>query len=117
MNVCVIRGCLSRAPDERVLPSGDRMVSLEVSVRRNNRFAESVPVSWPDAPQNVSLLEPGTEVLVFGRVRRRFFRAGGFTQSRTEVVVEACVPTRHPKKAQNVIARAVQRLGEWEAEP
>lgn len=116
MNVSVIRGFLSRSPDERVLPSGDRMVSLEVSVRSVNRPAESVPVSWPDAPNNVSMLEPGTEVLVFGRVRRRFFRAGGFTQSRTEVVAESVVPVRHPKKVQNVLAKAVQRLTEPEAE-
>ena len=29
-----------------------------------------------------------------GRVRRRFFRAGGVTQSRTEVVADEVVPTR-----------------------
>lgn len=110
MNVCVVRGFLSRSPEERVLPSGDRMVSLEVSVRRPNHAAESVPVSWPEAPKNVVLLEPGTEVMVLGRVRRRFFRAGGFTQSRTEVVAERVVPCKHPKKTANLLARAAERL-------
>lgn len=110
MNISVVRGFLSRSPDERILPSGDRMVSLEVSVRRPNHPTESVPVSWPDAPKNVSMLEPGTEVLVLGRVRRRFFRAAGFTQSRTEVVAESVVPVRHPKKVRTVLDRAVQRL-------
>ncbi|MDQ1437727.1 MAG: single-strand DNA-binding protein [Acidimicrobiaceae bacterium] len=112
MNVSVVQGHLSRSPEERILPSGDRLVSLEVSVRRPNQSTESVPVAWPDAPKNVTILEPGTEVLVLGRVRRRFFRAGGFTQSRTEVVAESVVPVRHPKKVQALLDKAAARLSE-----
>jgi single-strand DNA-binding protein len=86
------------------------MVSLEVSIPRLEHPTESVPVSWPNAPQNVVILEPGTEVLVLGRVRRRFFRAGGFTQSRTEVVAEMVVPVRQPKKVRNLLDKAIERL-------
>ena len=111
MNVSVVRGYLSRSPEERILPSGDRMVTLEVSVRREHHATESVPVSWPDAPKNVTILEAGTEVMVLGRVRRRFFRAGGFTQSRTEVVAETVANVRHPKKVRALLDRAIERLG------
>jgi single-strand DNA-binding protein len=112
MNLCVVKGLLSRPPEERILPSGDRLVSLEVSIHRPNQRGESVPVSWPDAPQNVSMLDAGTPVFVLGRVRRRFFRAAGFTQSRTEVVAEAVVPVRQPKKVQALLDKAVDRLTE-----
>ena len=111
MNLAVVRGRLSSAPQERTLPSGDRMVSLEVSVdRRGDQKTETVPVSWPDAPARATELEPGTAVLVLGRVRRRFFRAGGFTQSRTEVVAESVVPARQAKKVAAVLEKAAQQL-------
>jgi hypothetical protein len=37
--------------------------------------------------------------VVVGRVRRRFFRAGPGTQSRTEVVAENVVPFSHSAEA------------------
>ncbi|HET7523922.1 MAG TPA: hypothetical protein VFJ79_07250, partial [Acidimicrobiales bacterium] len=36
-------------------------------------------------------LDAGVGVVVVGRVRRRFFRSGGVTQSRTEVVASRVV--------------------------
>jgi single-strand DNA-binding protein len=86
------------------------MVNLEVSVRRPSQSAETVPVAWPDAPVNATQLEPGTEVVVLGRTRRRFFRAGGFTQSRTEVVAETVAPARQAKRVQKLLADARARL-------
>jgi single-strand DNA-binding protein len=112
VNVAVVQGCLSSAPVERVLPSGDRMVSLEVSVPRRGpgQKGETVPVAWPNPPANAIDLAPGTQVMVLGRVRRRFFRVGGFTQSRTEVVAESVVPLRRPKRVADLLAEAVARL-------
>ena len=51
------------------------------------------------------------EVLVTGQVRRRFFRAGGSTQSRTEVVAVAVVPVRARAKARKALERALAPLG------
>ncbi|MGH3369597.1 MAG: single-stranded DNA-binding protein, partial [Nocardioidaceae bacterium] len=85
MNVVVVRGRLSRPAAERVLASGDRLVALEVTVPTPGARAETVPVVCIDAPPAVALLDADEEVLVMGRVRRRFFRAGGGTASRTEV--------------------------------
>jgi single-strand DNA-binding protein len=112
MNVTVVQGHLSSAPTERTLPSGDRMVSLEVSVMRPDEKKESVPVSWPNAPAQVLELAPGTPVMVLGRIRRRFFRAAGFTQSRTEVVADMVVPGRSPKKVASLLSKAHARLDE-----
>jgi hypothetical protein len=51
-------------------------------------------------------------MLVVGRVRRRFFRTGAGTQSRTEVVAEAVVNARHTKRAAAALERAQTRLAE-----
>ena len=40
----------------------------------------------------------GADVVVLGSVRRRFFRAGGATQSRTEVVAEKVVAAPGPRR-------------------
>src|SRR5688572_13056853 len=94
MNVVTVFGKLSRPAEERTLPSGDRLVQLELTVARTGQRAESVPVVCFDAPATVAGLDVGEEVLVVGRVRRRFFRTGGGTQSRTEVVADQVVPAR-----------------------
>ena len=111
MNVTVLQGSLSRPPEQRELPSGDLLVNFEVTVPASgDRKAESVPVSWFDAPAAACDLEPDTEVVVVGRVRRRFFRAGGSTQSRTEVVADAVVPARQAKRAERVVRAALDAV-------
>ena len=110
LNVVVVRGSLTRAPEERVLPGGDRQVGLEVSVRPEGGKAEAVPVVWADAPDSALGWEPDTEIVVVGRVRKRYFRSGGSTQSRTEVVAETVTPSRQAKRAAAAIVRAVEAL-------
>lgn len=111
MNVTVLQGSLSRPPERRELPSGDVLVAYEVTVpAEGDRRAESVPVVWPAPPAAAADLEPDTDVVVVGRVRRRFFRAGGSTQSRTEVVADQVVPARQAKRAERAVLAAVQAL-------
>jgi single-strand DNA-binding protein len=111
MNLAILRGTLSSDPVERVLPSGSRLLTYEVTVPASgDAAAESVPVAWLDPPARVPALAAGDEVVVVGRVRRRFFRAGGATASRTEVVAEAVVPTRSAARVTTVTARAIARL-------
>jgi len=100
LNVVAIRGCLSRPVEERVLPTtGDRVVGLDVTVRREGAGrADSVPVVWHDPPAAAPTFAAGDEVVVIGHVARRFFRAGGSTQSRTEVVAHRVIPIRSAKK-------------------
>ena len=89
INLVVLEGTLARPAVDVELPSGDRLVQLELTVRRPGATAETVPVVWPAPPTWASALDTGAELVVRGRVRRRFFRAGGSTQSRTEVVADA----------------------------
>jgi single-strand DNA-binding protein len=109
-NVTVLVGTLGRAPEARTLSSGDRVLSLEVTVRPDGAAAESVPVAWYDPPQPAVLWIAGEELLVVGRTRRRFFRAGGATQSRTEVVATAVVPTRRSAAARKALVGAIEAL-------
>ena len=93
MNFVLLEGVLSRPSVARDLPSGSVLWALEVTTRDAEGAAASVPVSWFD-PASPPDWDTGTPVIVFGTVRRRFFRAGGSTQSRTEVVAESvCVAT------------------------
>lgn len=109
MNLVLLSGTLSRPPEARVLPSGDQLLSFELTIRDEGQPTATVPVSWPDPPA-AAWLEPGVPVVVTGRVRRRFFRAGGLTQSRTEVVAERVAPHRQPVRARKVVEVARERL-------
>ena len=110
MNVVILHGVLSRPPEERALPSGDRIVAYEVTIRAEGAAAESVPVTWLDPPAKASTLDRGTAVVVTGRVRRRFFRAGGATASRTEVVADAVIPVSQRKRAATAVEQATARI-------
>ncbi len=110
INLVVLQGVLARPAQDVELPSGDRLVSLEVTVRRQEGAAEPVPVQWADPPAWASVLDTGTEVAVLGRVRRRFFRAGGITQSRTEVVASRVVRASSRAKVRAMVDEAVDRL-------
>jgi single-strand DNA-binding protein len=108
LNVAVLRGTLSRPPVRRLLPSGDQLVAYEVTTRvDDSTITVPVSASAPNAPVD---LVAGDEVVVAGVVRRRFFSAGGATQSRTEVLANAVVPTRHAARARKAVARAVEVL-------
>ena len=111
MNVVVLRGHLSRAPEHRELATGSLVVGYELTVERDDGPAETVPVVWSDPPARAVVdHEPGAELVVLGRVRRRFFKAGGATQSRTEVVAEELVGARQAKRVSALLARAAERL-------
>jgi single-strand DNA-binding protein len=109
-NLTILVGVLTRDAELRTLPSGDHVVSLELSVRPEGAPAESVPVAWPGAPTRAASWTAGEELLVTGRVRRRFFRAGGSTQSRTEVVATRIVSTRRAAAAGKVLTAAIGSL-------
>ncbi|HWJ63909.1 MAG TPA: single-stranded DNA-binding protein [Acidimicrobiales bacterium] len=110
MNIVIVRGVLSRPPELRELPSGDRLGQFEVTVRDADRPTASVPVAWFDPPERVLALASGAEVVVTGEVRRRFFRTPAGTGSRTEVVASQVIPASHRKRvraAYEAVAAAV----------
>jgi single-strand DNA-binding protein len=86
VNVAALIGTLSSDPANKTLPSGDTVLSYEVTCRVQGREVDSVPVSWMNAPKRTPAVAKGDRVIVVGHARRRFFRAGGATASRTEIV-------------------------------
>lgn len=92
MNLTLLRGRLSSPPRPVELPSGDVAVALELTVRVEGQPTDTVPVAWFEPRREALSWEPGAEVVVIGRVRRRFFRAGGRTASRTEVLAADVIP-------------------------
>lgn len=107
-NVVVIQGALSRPAEERELPSGDRLIALEVTTRGADGVAATVPVVWIGGPS--CSWDEGEEIVVVGQVRRRWFKTGGTTQSRTEVLASQVVPRRQTKRVAQLLARAAASI-------
>ncbi|MDW3213145.1 MAG: hypothetical protein R8G01_04050 [Ilumatobacteraceae bacterium] len=99
-NVVLLRGTLTNDPLVRVLASGDSVTQIELSTEVDGRTV-SVPVSV--AGDGVTVVA-GDTVVVAGHVRRRFFRAGGVTQSRTEVVAADVIKTTRRRTVERTIA-------------
>lgn len=115
MNVVVLQGRITRPPVERTLDTGSTVVEYSLSARAADGTLETVPVAWADPPGRAGSLDEGSEVVVLGRVRRRFFRAGGGTQSRTEVVADDVLPARQAKRVEALLVEAGARLRRDEA--
>ena len=109
-NVAVVSGSIVRSPQERIAGDGQPVLSFEIRVRTIDGPVEVVPVAWPDHSMATAALEAGTEVVVVGRVRQRYFRSGGSTQSRTELVAEAVIGARQHAAVGKALARAARRL-------
>ena len=105
-NLSIVVGTLARGPERRELPSGESVLGLEVAVRPAIGAQEVVPVVWYGAPVAADRWSPGEQILVTGRTRRRFFQAGGVTQSRTEVVAAVVLPTRRAAAARSALEAA-----------
>ena len=89
MNVVLLEGVVSSEPLLRDVGSG--VVSMSFDLRSSlDGHAASVPVVWPQPDTDVTLRLHDV-VRVVGGVKRRFFRSGGSTQSRTEVVASGIV--------------------------
>jgi single-stranded DNA-binding protein len=112
MNLVALIGRLARPAEERALPSGDRLVAYQITIPRAEAKADSVPVVWFDAPAHAVDHAVDDELVVVGRVVRRFFQAGGSLQSRTEVVADVVVPRRQSRRANQALARAAQQLAD-----
>lgn len=108
MNIVVIDGTLSRDPDVRALASGSTLLSCDVTVRDADQPTETVPIAWFDPPGATDHLRAGVEVVVTGRVRRRFFRSGGATIGRTEVVATCIEPRRRRRRCEAAVRSAIE---------
>jgi single-stranded DNA-binding protein len=110
MNVVVLQGKLSRAPEERQLRESV-LATYEVTTRGEEGPAVTAPVVWFDPPAAAWNLDAGDDVTVVGEVRRRFFRSNGRTDSRTEVVATTVLPTRRKAQVAKALEHAIAELG------
>lgn len=109
LNLAVVRGTVSSPPDARVLPSDTRLVQLQVTTRLADETL-SMPVSCWNPAAWVEALTPGDEIVVVGRVRRRFFRAGGATASRVELEADVVARAGDRRRVQAALRRAASAL-------
>lgn len=110
MNLVILEGTLSSAPRESTLPSGTVVANWEVTTSVDGK-AQSVPVQWDQLTKALSRVREGDSVVVLGSVRRRFFRAGGSTASRTEVRGTRFAKTGSAT-AVKIVSAAVGQLGD-----
>ena len=108
-NLVVLRGTLAADVRLRELPSGSALAQFDITTR-DDSGTQSVPVAWFDPPPSIAELGAGVELVVLGSVRRRFYRAGGATQSRTEVVAAKVVAVRRGRDVRRVLDAAARLL-------
>ena len=114
MNVTVLWGTLSSDPVWRELRSGVSVVSLEVTTDSEFETRATVPVSIiePKRVRELERMAAGDTVVVIGETRRRFYRAGGATGSRTEVRAVQVIPAGRRDRVAKAIGEVASVLGE-----
>ncbi len=103
-NEVELSGRLTRDPEERVLPSGDRVVGLRLSVPHAR--AAATGGNWVDCAlwtvrtqKSALAWQQGDEVWVQGGLQRRFYRTRGVPQFLLEVVVSRARLVRRARSA------------------
>ena len=95
VNVTVLAGTIAGEPVARRMPSGDEVLELRVSAPEEGVRALPLPVVvWKmdvgeEVFEAVRGLERGAEVLVSGKLIKRFYRSGAGARSLTEVVARS----------------------------
>jgi single-strand DNA-binding protein len=127
MNIVVLVGRLSSTPRLTELPSGDQRWAFELSCASHpdspvpaaaatgESVTLSVPVAIVTPLAGIERFDTGTELVVAGVVRRRFYRAGGTTQSRTEVVAQSVIEITARRSPERALAMALRALGREQA--
>jgi len=107
-NIAVLAGVCSAPATTKVLESGTTLCQFAVRVPGGGNGANtSVPVACFDPPAWCADLVEGDGVIVLGKVRRRFYRAGAATGSRVEVEAERIARATDRR----AIAAIVRRIG------
>ena len=107
MNIVLLQGVLSSEPREKELPSGDRLVSWEVTTLTGEQRL-SVPVVWFGPPKTVGRVHEGDAVVIAGRVRRRYWQGGsGGVASSTEVVADQWARADRPAAVAKIVDRLI----------
>lgn len=111
INLTVLRGVVRGEPSLRILPSGSEILQFDVATVLEERQASAPVVLADPTDADLRVIRAESAVVVLGSVRRRFFRSGGATQSRTEVVAARVVGQRRSKSVDRLLAEATAALG------
>jgi len=113
-NRAILRGVVTADGVDRQLPSGSVAMQFDVRTTAHGDLpAGAVNVSFVDPAADArAAVQRGEHVVVIGTVQRRFFRVGGATQSRTEVVADLVIPARRTRAVRSAIAAAARSLGD-----
>lgn len=108
VNLVCLSGRVSAAPEARMLPSGDEVVSFRLIVprsptarRRSKQRVDTIECSaWTARLRRaVRRLEAGDAVAVTGELRRRFTRGATGPMSWVNVDLATCEPVPGPSAA------------------
>jgi single-stranded DNA-binding protein len=113
VNLSVVCGPCSTAPEVRVLESGTRLATLSVrcpAAGGADQRVTSVPVTVWDPPAWVETLEPGEIVVVVGRLRRRFYQRPGGVGSRVDIEAASIGRARERRRVDAAVRRALAAL-------
>jgi single-strand DNA-binding protein len=111
LNVAVVRGSCSSAPEVRTLDSGRVLAVLQVTTKPDaDAPAVSVPVVVWNPPAWVERIEAGDEIVALGRVRRRFYRAAAGAAAKTELEASVVARSNDRRRVTAVLRRAYDAL-------
>jgi single-strand DNA-binding protein len=118
INLAVLRGPCSGPAEVRVLESGARLATLAVRCPAGpstDERATSVPITVWDPPAWVETLEAGDEVVIVGRMRRRFYQRPGGVGSRVDVEADLVGRARDRRRIDAALRKAQEALEALEA--
>ena len=113
VNLGVLCGPCSTAPEVRVLESGTRLATLAVRCPAGpspDERATSVPVTVWNPPAWLDTLEAGEVVVVVGRLRRRFYQRPDGVGSRVDVEAGYIGRARDRRRVDTALRRALEAL-------
>jgi len=113
-NLVVLAGEVTHDPEPRELAAGVAWqfdIAAIVGGRAEPSARCVVPVNWSQpSDAEIAVVVAGAEVVVIGTVRRRFFRTGGRTVSRTEVIPDRVIPLRRRAAVAKAVAAAAEQI-------
>ena len=117
-NLTIIRGVLSRPTEAVPLAGGSVLVRYEITVPTADPDgrAVTVPATAVDPHLNVRELDGGTELLIIGRTRRRFWSAAGATRSQVDVLADTVVLADQDVVVGQALTEAAARLARFTKE-
>jgi hypothetical protein len=110
MNLVVVRGRMAAEASWSTTRTGTVLCTFDLHVGAG-RDRTVVPVTWSDPPAAAAArLSVGDELVVRGRVAKRFISGPGGVRARTDVLADQVVPARRARQAGRLMLAAATAL-------